>query len=108
MDDPVPSDTLTSCHAVALNKWLSLFVIDARKQDVKGILRRLQKIYYSLQQQKVKSVKSKTTITELVVVWNLCSICTKSEVVTLKHSTLFAIAITRSRKISVSIRYSLD
>ena len=25
--------SLTSCDAVALNKWLSLFVIEARKQD---------------------------------------------------------------------------
>ena len=64
----------------------------------------IQKICYSLQQQKVKSVKRTTTITELVVVWSLCSVCTsvtKSKVVNLKHSTLFAIAIARSRKISV-------
>ena len=33
VDDPVPSDILNSCNAVALNKWLSLFVIEARKQD---------------------------------------------------------------------------
>ena len=33
MDDPVPSDILTSCDAAALNRWLSLFVIEARKQD---------------------------------------------------------------------------
>ena len=32
-DDPVPGDILTSCDAEALNKWLSLFVIEARKQD---------------------------------------------------------------------------
>ena len=30
-DNPVPGDILTSCDAVALNKWLSLFVIKARK-----------------------------------------------------------------------------
>ena len=32
-DDRVPSDVLTSGDAVALNKWLSLFVIQVRKQD---------------------------------------------------------------------------
>ena len=31
----------------------------------------IQEIYYSLQQQKVKRVKRRTTITELVVVWSL-------------------------------------
>ena len=36
----------------------------------------LQKVYYFLLQQKVKSVKHITTITELVVVWSVCSICT--------------------------------
>ena len=36
----------------------------------------VQKIYYSLQQQKVKSVERVTTITELVVVWSVCSTCT--------------------------------
>ena len=36
----------------------------------------VQKIYYSLQQQKVKSVEHVTTITELVVVWSVCSTCT--------------------------------
>ena len=64
----------------------------------------VQKIYYSLQQQKVKSVKCKTTITELVAVWSLYNVCTsvtKSKVVTLKRFTLFAIVIARSRKISV-------
>ena len=66
----------------------------------------LQMMYYSLQQQKVKSVKHSTTITELVVVWSLCSVCasvTKSKAVLLyQHFTLFAI---ESRKISV-ILYS--
>ena len=54
---------------------------------------------------KVKSVKRRSTITELVVVWSLCNVCTsvtKSKVVTLKRFTLFAIVIARSRKISVS------
>ena len=32
-DDPVPSDILTSTDPSAINKWLSLFVIEARKQD---------------------------------------------------------------------------
>ena len=32
-DDPVPGDLLTSCDAVARNKWFSLFVIEVRKQD---------------------------------------------------------------------------
>ena len=32
-DDRIPSDVLTSGDAVALNKWLSLFVIEVRKQD---------------------------------------------------------------------------
>ena len=32
-------------------------------------------IYYSLQQQKVKSVKRIATITELVVVWSVCITC---------------------------------
>ena len=31
-DDAVPGDILFSCNAVALNKWLSLFVIEARKK----------------------------------------------------------------------------
>ena len=38
-DDPVPGDILTSCNAVALNKWLSLFVIEARKQNGTDILK---------------------------------------------------------------------
>ena len=28
-NDPVPGNILTSCDAVALNKWLSLFVIES-------------------------------------------------------------------------------
>ena len=32
-DDRVPSDVLTSGDAVALNKWLSLLVIEVREQD---------------------------------------------------------------------------
>ena len=32
-DDPVPSDILGSGDASTLNKWLSLFVIEAKKQD---------------------------------------------------------------------------
>lgn len=47
-------------------------------------LRGLQKVYYSLQQQKVKNVKCITTTTELVVLRSLCSVCksvTKSKVV---------------------------
>ena len=32
-DDPVPSDILTSGDTVALNKWLSLYVIETRKQN---------------------------------------------------------------------------
>ena len=32
-DDHVPSDVLTSGDAVALNKWLSLFIIEVRRQD---------------------------------------------------------------------------
>ena len=70
----------------------------------------IQKIYYSLQQQKVKSVKRRTTITELVVVWSLCSVytsVTESKAVTLRTLVLFAIAIVRSRKISV-ITVTLD
>ena len=54
--------------------------------------------------EKAKSVKRRTTITELVFVWSLCSVCisvTKSKVVTLKRFTLFAVVIARSRKISV-------
>ena len=31
--DPVPSDILSCVDAVVLNKWLSLFVIETRKQD---------------------------------------------------------------------------
>ena len=31
-DDAVPGDILFSCDAVALNKWLSMFVIEARKK----------------------------------------------------------------------------
>ena len=53
---------------------------------------------------KSEKVKRSTTITELVVVWNLCSVCTcvtKSKAVILyQHFMLFAIAIARSRKIS--------
>ena len=55
---------------------------------------------------KVKSVKRRTTITESVVVWSLCNVCTsvtKSKVVALKYFTLFAMAIARSKKISVSV-----
>ena len=32
-DDAVPRDILFSCDAVALNKWLSLFIVKARKKD---------------------------------------------------------------------------
>ena len=32
-DDAVPGGILFSCDAVALNKWLSLFVVEARKKD---------------------------------------------------------------------------
>ena len=49
-------------------------------------------IYYSLQQQKVKSIKRSTTITELVVVWSLCSVCTsvtKSKAVILYNTSRF-------------------
>ena len=52
----------------------------------------LQKIYCSLQQQKAKSVKRGTTITELVVVWSLCSVCTsvtKSKAVILYNTLRF-------------------
>ena len=33
MIDPVPSDILSCGDAIALNKWLSLYVIKTRKQD---------------------------------------------------------------------------
>ena len=33
LEERVPGDLLTSCDAVALNKWLSLFVIKVRKHD---------------------------------------------------------------------------
>ena len=55
-------------------------------------VQKLQKIYYSLQQKKVKSVKRSTTITELVVVWSLCSVCTsvtKSKAVILYNTSRF-------------------
>ena len=32
-DDAVPRDILFSCDAVALNKWLSLLVVEARKKN---------------------------------------------------------------------------
>ena len=32
-DDAVPRDIISSCDAVALNKWLSLFVVEARKKN---------------------------------------------------------------------------
>jgi len=32
-DDPVPSDILSCGDAIALNTWLSLYVIETRKQD---------------------------------------------------------------------------
>ena len=32
-DDAVPRNILFSCDAVALNKWLSLFIVEARKKD---------------------------------------------------------------------------
>ena len=60
----------------------------------------------------VKSVKRCLTITELVVVWSVCSVCTsvtKSKVVglhvqldALQRFILFALAFARSRKTSVS------
>ena len=60
----------------------------------------LQKIYYPLQQQKVKNVKRRTIIIEFIVVfWSLCSVCIGSYSNTLQ---LFAMAIARSKKISVS------
>ena len=52
----------------------------------------IQKIYYSLQQQKAKSVKHSATITELVVVWSLCSVytsVTKSKAVILYNTSRF-------------------
>ena len=52
-----------------------------------------------------KSEKRRTTITNLVVVWSLCSVytsMTKSKAVTLRMlHVFFAIAIARSRKIFV-------
>ena len=58
----------------------------------------------------VKSVKRCHTITELVVVWSVCSVCTnvtKSKVVgphiqldTLQRFTLFALAVARGSKTS--------
>ena len=32
-EDPVPQDILTSSNAEALNKWLSLFILEARKKE---------------------------------------------------------------------------
>ena len=63
----------------------------------------------------VKSIKRCHTITELVVVWSVCSVCTsvaKSKVVgphiqldtlRLQHFTLFALAVARSSKTSVCV-----
>ena len=36
---------------------------------------RIQNMYYSLQQQKVKTIKLIAAITELVVVWSVCNSC---------------------------------
>ena len=66
----------------------------------------------------VKSVKRCHTITELVVVWSVCSICTgvtKSKVVgphiqldTLQRFTLFALAVARSKKTSVLTSFAIE
>ena len=57
----------------------------------------------------VKSVKCCLTITELVVVWSVCTSVTKSKVVgpqiqldTIQHFALLALAVARSKKTSVS------
>ena len=52
---------------------LSRWSYEAQGQESKYSWLEIQKIYYSLQQQKAKSLKRSTTITELVVVWSLCS-----------------------------------
>ena len=40
----------------------------------------VQKILYSLEQQKVKSVKRISTVTELVVVWSVCSAKSREDI----------------------------
>ena len=56
------------------------------------LLAMLQKIYYSLQQQEVNSVECVTTITELVVVWSVCSTSkSKLLVATATHITLYTL-----------------
>ena len=55
-----------------------------------GFEKGVQKIYYSLQQQKMKSARI-TTITELVVVWSVCSTCMVVLVATVTHATLYAL-----------------
>ena len=54
-------------------------------------------IYYTLQQQKVKSLKRITTtcITELEVVWSVCSTCIGNLVATVTHYA-FASDVARS------------
>ena len=61
---------------------------------VKGgvLISGIQKIYYSLQQHKSKSIKRSTTITEVMVVWSVCSVCTsvtKSKAVMLYNTSRF-------------------
>ena len=52
-----------------------------------------EEIYYSLQQQKVKSIEHSTTITELVVAWSLvvarCTSVAKSKAVLLYNTSRF-------------------
>ena len=58
--------------------WVARQVVDSMELSLPFQLEEVvQKIYYSPQQQKVKSIKYITTIiTELVVVWSVCSTCT--------------------------------
>ena len=68
------------------------------------VLNRYCKSTVDLQQQRVKSVKRCTTITELVVIWGVCSVCTgvtKSKAVIFVNNTShlnFAMTIARSWK----------
>ena len=61
-----------------------------------------------MEQQKVKSVKHGTTITELVVVWRLCSVCTSvtsSKAVIHYYTSRFLLyySYAKSRKVPVLI-----
>ena len=69
-------------------------------------LRKIKKIYYPWQcSARSGSIKHSTTITEVVVVWRLCSVCKCDQIKgsdSLQHFTLFAKATARCREISVN------